>query len=221
MDELSIVAPATGSAGSGAIDLWDWRRTIADLYGQIRGAEPEHGWRRWRDTRDRLFVAHSQSPLDAERRAAFTGLPCFSYDPELRFVVPLVAIAAPQTHAVEVGADGALTLTGFARTHGLAGALGGELTLFWIGGYGGGVFLPFRDQTSADETYGGGRYLLDTIKGADLGHLPDGRVILDFNFAYNPSCAYADRWTCPLAPAENSLAAPVRAGEKRPLALPG
>ncbi len=219
MDDLRIGAPATGSAAA-AIDLWDWRRTIADLYGHIRGAEPQAAWRRWRDTRDRLFAAHSQSPLDAGRRAAFEGLPCFPYDPELRFAVRLGGIAAPQTDTVEVGADGTLTLTGFARTQGLAEALGGELTLFWIGGYGGGVFLPFRDPTSGRETYGGGRYLLDTIKGADLGQTQDGRVILDFNFAYNPSCAYADRWTCPLAPTENSLAEPVRAGEKHPPAAP-
>jgi uncharacterized protein (DUF1684 family) len=102
----------------------------------------------------------------------------------------------------------------FARTAGLRQRLGDELTLYWIGGYGGGVFLPFKDATSGRETYGGGRYLLDTIKSADLGTTADGAVILDFNFAYNPSCAYSDRWTCPLAPAANQLPAAVRAGER-------
>ena len=87
------------------------------------------------------------------------------------------------------------------------------LSLFWIDVYGGGVFLPFRDATSGVETYGGGRYLLDTIKGADLGSI-GGLVVLDFNFAYHPSCVHGDQWSCPLAPPENGLAVDVRAGER-------
>ena len=94
--------------------------------------------------------------------------------------------------------------------------LGGEpqeLALYWLEGYGGGVFLPFADATGRTQTYGGGRYLLDTVKGADLGD-EDGRLVLDFNFAYNPSCAYDPRWVCPLSPPENRLAVEVRAGER-------
>jgi uncharacterized protein (DUF1684 family) len=91
----------------------------------------------------------------------------------------------------------------------------GDLTLFWTLGYGGGLFLPFRDATAGAETYGAGRYLTDTIKGTwgrGLVH-EGGRVVLDFNYAYNPSCAYNSRWACPLAPPENHLDEPVRAGE--------
>ena len=73
-----------------------------------------------------------------------------------------------------------------------------SLEVHWLTGYGGGVFLPFRDATSGKETYGGGRYVLDTVKGADLGE-QDARLVLDFNFAYNPSCCYDPRWVCPLA----------------------
>jgi uncharacterized protein (DUF1684 family) len=94
--------------------------------------------------------------------------------------------------------------------------LGGEslaLSLFWVEGYGGGVFLSFRDATSGKETYGAGRYLLDTVKGADLG-LEDGRLVLDFNLAYQPSCSYDPAWACPLAPPENRLPVAVRAGER-------
>ena len=90
-----------------------------------------------------------------------------------------------------------------------------ELELFWLEAYGGGLFLPFRDATGGSETYGGGRYLLDTVKGADLG-TEEGRVVLDFNFAYNPSCAYDPKWACPLSPPANRLAVAVRAGEKKP-----
>jgi hypothetical protein len=74
---------------------------------------------------------------------------------------------------------------------------------------------PSRTKTSGRETYPAARYLLDTVKGADLGTEAD-RLVLDFNFAYNPSCAYDGGWACPLAPPENLLAASVRAGEKAP-----
>ncbi|HET6230785.1 MAG TPA: DUF1684 domain-containing protein, partial [Longimicrobiaceae bacterium] len=77
--------------------------------------------------------------------------------------------------------------------------------------------LPFADATSGVDTYGGGRYLYDTIKGADLG-AHERTIVLDFNFAYNPSCAYDERWSCPLAPAENRLGFEVRAGERVPRA---
>jgi uncharacterized protein (DUF1684 family) len=113
-----------------------------------------------------------------------------------------------------VGRDGEVELRPFARTRGLEPHLGKELTLYWIAGYGGGVFLPFRDGTSGTTTFTGGRYLLDTIKGADLGWASGGRIILDFNFAYNPSCSYSDDWVCPLAPPDNVCLLPVPAGER-------
>ena len=76
-------------------------------------------------------------------------------------------------------------------------------------------FVPFRDGTSGAETYGGGRYVLDTVKGSDLG-LEAGRLVLDFNFAYNPSCSYDPRWVCPLSPPANRLSLTIRAGERMP-----
>lgn len=115
---------------------------------------------------------------------------------------------------MDLGADGALrytriALAQFTGPHGPA-----ALSLYWIEGYGGGLFLPFRDHTSGAETFGGGRYLYDTIKGADLGS-GERSIVLDFNYAYNPSCAYDERWVCPLAPPENALPFAVRAGERR------
>ena len=91
-----------------------------------------------------------------------------------------------------------------------------RLGLFWMEGYAGGLFLPFRDLTSGTETYGAGRYLLDSVKGSDQGVDGDGRVILDFNLAYNPSCSYDPKWVCPLAPPGNRLVMEVRAGERYP-----
>lgn len=142
------------------------------------------------------------------------ALDYFPHDPSARHIVSVNAIEDGAPVCFDLGKDGRITLVPFARTLGLAASYGGELTLYWVDGYGGGLFLPFKDATCGAETYDGGRYLLDGIKGADLG-MDGDKLILDFNFAYNPSCAYADRWVCPLAPNENRLPRPVRAGEKR------
>ncbi len=196
------------------VALADWRRRVADLYADVRALAPETAWARWRAVRDTLFREHPQTPLEPERRKAFGGIDYFAYDPALRFTVALATPAARETLIVEAGGDGRMRLVPYALTKGLAPVLGGELTLYWIEAYGGGTFLPFRDATSGKSTYAGGRYLLDTIKSADLGAAADGRLVLDFNFAYYPSCAYSDAWICPLAPRENVLAEPIRAGER-------
>ena len=70
-----------------------------------------------------------------------------------------------------------------------------------------------KDGTAGRSSYGAGRYLLDSAKGADLGGSV-GRLILDFNFAYHPSCRYDDKWQCPLAPPGNTVAYPIEAGER-------
>ncbi len=193
------------------LSLWDWRRRVSELYAAVRASEPRAGWALWRSERDRLFGTHEQTAL--ESIAGFEGLPLFDYDPAFRFVVRLQP-ADGEALLLPAGADGDVSARPFAQTEGLAAALGGELTAYWIEGYGGGVFLPFADATSGRETYGGGRYLLDTIKGADLGQDAEGRAVLDFNFAYNPSCAYSARFVCPLSPRGNRLPAPVQAGER-------
>ena len=92
------------------------------------------------------------------------------------------------------------------------GGLGRELDVHWLRGYAGGVFVSFTDETSGRETYGGGRYLLDTIKGADLGGSERG-LKFDFNFAYNPSCSYDPAWSCPLPSRAIRLDCRVESGE--------
>ncbi|POR45760.1 DUF1684 domain-containing protein [Bosea psychrotolerans] len=212
---MALSAPAAPAADFTRFStLQDWRRQIADLYAAVRGLPPEAGWRQWRAVRDRLFREHPQSPLTGKGRAEFAGIACFPYDPALRFEVGLVPAVDRETIPVEAGKDGLMTLVPYALTEGLAGPLGRELTLYWIAGYGGGTFLPFGDASNGDGTFAGGRYLLDTIKSADLGATPDGRLILDFNFAYYPSCAYSEAWVCPLSPRENRLAVPIGAGER-------
>ncbi|MEQ8371099.1 MAG: DUF1684 domain-containing protein [Alphaproteobacteria bacterium] len=212
-------APGEGTPGEGAVSgLWDYRRQVADLYHEVRAlARHEEGraaWLHWRAVRDRLFAGHAQSPVPAAQRRVFAGLTYFPYDPAWRLTATLETIADGREERIDAGQDGVVRLTPFARSQGLAGRLGRELTLYWIGGYGGGVFLPFRDASAGQHTYGGGRYLLDTIKSADLGRDDDGRTVFDFNFAYNPSCVWSDLWVCPLAPDANRLNVPIMAGER-------
>ena len=193
--------------------LTDWRRRVAVMYAHVRAAtEPDSAWLAWREERDRLFREHTQSPVRGRR--TFSALPFFAYDEGLRFETELRPCEGADV-CWPAGVDGEVVGAPFSQTVGLKARVGAELTLFWLRGYGGGVFLPFADETNGTSTYGGGRYLLDGIKGADLG-MSNGRLIIDFNFAYNPSCAYSPDWLCPLAPAENRLPSAVSAGERTP-----
>lgn len=161
--------------------------------------------------RDELFRTHPQSPVDPERQASFAGLRYFDYDPSLRLAVP-VRVSPGERVEIQTSGGEAMAM----RRFGVVELPFGRLEVFWIDVYGGGVFIPFRDATSGQTTYGGGRYLIDTIKGADLGSASDGRLVLDFNFAYHPSCHYSHRWSCPLAPPANRIDVPIEAGERLP-----
>ncbi len=155
---------------TGTLALAGWRREIAALYTRIRDAgDPQNGWIDWCETRNRLFRDHPASPIPVARRADYAGIPVYPYDPALRFACAIITAADPQSFTVEAGHGGTMTMHAIGRTDSLSQRLGGELTLFWIEGYGGGLFLPFRDATCGGETYAGGRFLLDAIKGADLG----------------------------------------------------
>ena len=198
-----------------ALELLDWKRRIFALYAEIRAAtDPEPAWEHWRAVRDELFRGHPSSPVPVGARAIFPGVPYFRYDPELRVLAEVSPVAVASTQIASSGAEAiAFDRLATARFE-LAGSPQ-TLELYWLRGYGGGLFLPFRDATSGAETYGGGRYLFDTVKGADLGGEGD-RLLLDFNFAYNPSCFYDPGWVCPLAPPANRLEAAIRAGEQMP-----
>jgi uncharacterized protein len=199
-------------AAADTLALLDWKRRVLALYAGVRELDPESGWELWRETRDELFRSHPQSPLPAERRDAFPGLEYWAYDPEARVLAEIEDIDAPPQPVATSGGE-TIQFRPFARA---SFELGGErlsLEVYWLAGYGGGAFLPFRDATSGRGSYGGGRYLLDTVKGADLGE-KDGRLVLDFNFAYNPSCSYDPGWVCPLAPPANRLPVAVAAGER-------
>ena len=237
-DPRADVAPADPRADVAAtLTLADWRRTIGSLYADVRriaATDPERALDRWREVREQLFRHHPQSPVPADRRAAFRAHH-FSHDPALRFDIRVEPLGAPDDPPGLAGAGGLDFGSGGA---GLAIDLpvsaGGvmsfrrfgvvtipfpdgarRLEVYWMAGYAGGLFLPFRDATNGTETYGAGRYLLDAAKSADLGGDREaGTLILDFNFAFQPSCAFDPKWACPLAPPSNRLDLPVRAGER-------
>ena len=192
--------------------LLDWKRRVFSLYAAVRALEPEAGCALWRETRDKLFRSHPQSPLPAERRASFDGLEYWPYDPHARVLADLEDVEAAPT-PIETSGPEPMLFQPFARASFEVRGERLSLEVSWLAAYGGGAFLSFRDATSGRESYGGGRYLLDTVKGADLGD-DGGRLVLDFNFAYNPSCSYDPSWVCPLAPPANRLAVAVEAGEK-------
>jgi uncharacterized protein len=189
---------------SGELELLDWKRRIFELYAAVRAEpDPHDAWLHWRAVRDELFRTHPQSPSPG-----YDALEYFPYDPALRVVAEVEPVAEERLD-IDGSAGSSTAFHRLGRVHGEFGTL----ALYWLEAYGGGVFLPFADATTGVETYGGGRYLLDTVKGSDLGG-DDRRLVLDFNFAYNPSCSYDDRWACPLPPAENRLESAIRAGER-------
>jgi hypothetical protein len=204
--------------------LADWRRRVAELYGEVRAiatTDPAGAWERWRVEREALYRGHPQSPVPAAERDAFRARH-WPYDDRLRASVlvssspspaaglPLAPLALPNSGAESPAFDriGVLPLP-------LPGGGAREVPLFWMRGYSGGLFLPLGDATNGDETYGAGRYLLDTAKSADLGGNPDdGTLVVDLNFAFQPSCAFDPRWACPLAPPESRVPFRVEAGER-------
>ncbi len=196
------------------LDLLDYRHKIFELYRDIRaaGADPA-GRDQLQQVKDEIFRIHPQSALNDEQKAAFTGLHYYNYDPAYRVTAQVDLNVEPETLTIELEGDGRFSYRRFGQVTFTLPTGTGSLSLFWINGYGGGIFLPFGDATNRQTTYGAGRYLYDTIKGADLGATLDS-LVLDFNYAYNPSCAYNERWVCPLAPRENRLSFPIPVGEK-------
>jgi uncharacterized protein (DUF1684 family) len=194
-------------------DLVDWRRRVGDLY-RIRGDDAVV---KFREGRDRLFKTHPQSPIEPEERASFTGLHYYPADAAYRVEARMEPADGSELLIDTGGDDGAVR---YRRAGTLVFQLAGErcrLTVLSLVQYAGGLFVPFRDTTSGKETYGAGRYLFDTAKNTDglvlETSLGSAHVVIDFNYAYNASCAYSPRWACPLAPPENYLRVPVRAGE--------
>lgn len=214
MTAESAAEPAGGSHG---LTLLDWRRRVHALYAEVRAAaDPAAAHRLWCDGRDELFRRHPQSPLASSD--GFDSLPVAAYDPRWRFELPVESDVEPMRIEVPTATDGVVPFerVGVVRLPDI-----GSLDVWALRSYGGGIFVPFRDRTAGVSTYGAGRYLIDTVKGADLGGDVDlatgaGSLVLDLNFAYHPSCAYDPAWVCPLAQPGNVLDVEVPVGESLP-----
>jgi uncharacterized protein len=206
------------------LDLYDYRCRVAEMYhvrrqAKLAGEDGATVLQRFREAREKLFASHPQSALDEEQKRKFQGLRYFPYNPAMCVVADIDTDVEQKRLTVVMNAEESMTMTTVGRLHFTIEGIGVALSLYWLNIYGGGLFLPFRDTTSPVESYGGGRYLFDTIKGSDFlatsGASGIERILLDFNYAYNPSCAYNDRWVCPLAPVENRLNVAIRAGEMK------
>ena len=161
--------------------------------------------KRFRAEKDRVFASDPHSPLTPEQRSAFRGLAYFAENPQL-------VIHASVDRDIEPGDVTMGTTAGDEQTYRRYGLVRfnvdgqpAQLVLY-ASEDSDELFLPFRDATSGHESYGAGRYL-------EL-HAHGDTVTVDFNYAYNPNCAYDPSWSCPLPPSENWLKVPIRAGEK-------
>jgi uncharacterized protein (DUF1684 family) len=160
--------------------------------------------RRSRNEKDDYFRV-AEAPLTPAQRAMFAGLAYYDPDPSLRFEVTLEASEDDHRREEVEMSDGStdeLERAGLVRVR----IDGSDVSLLAYR-QGHDLFIPFRDATSGGETYGAGRY----VEARPIAH---DRWLLDFNYAYNPYCAYNDGWRCPLPPRENWLRVPIRAGEK-------
>jgi uncharacterized protein len=188
-----------------ALELTDFRMATARMYLDATDLKD------FRARRDELFATHPQSAIPAASRKDFRGLRYFEPNDDVVCEVDL----RPASGEIDIDTGGPDGVVHYQKA-GVLETPFGELSLWWIAAYGGGLFLPVRDGTCGKGTYGGGRYLTDTVKGTHgrgLQVLGAARVRLDFNYLYNPSCAYDDQWLCPLAPPENRVTAPIEAGE--------
>ncbi len=157
-----------------------------------------------RAQKDTYFESDPHSPLTAEQRQGFTGLKYFDDNPALRLEVDLEQFEAVEPIQIQTNTGAVQTYERFGRFSFTVDGEDAQLTVFRNEH---GFFLPFADSLAGEETYGAGRYLEPEPLGQD-------RLLVDFNLAYNPYCAYNEKWSCPLTPAENRLRVPVCAGEK-------
>ncbi len=160
----------------------------------------------FRSTKDHFVQHDPQSPLTTAQKASFSGLRYFGDEPSLRLTLDVQTYPEEETIEMQTTTGGAASFVRWAKVTFLVDGAPAELTVYKDTSQGS-LFLPFADATSGDETYGAGRYVEPEAQ-------PDGTLLIDFNYAYNPYCAYNEACTCPITPAENRLRVPIRAGEK-------
>jgi uncharacterized protein (DUF1684 family) len=163
---------------------------------------------RFREHKDEYFANGENSPIEPTDLDSFTGLDYFPASPELVFTVPLEPLPEGMPEVLDLDTSDGL-LAHFRRAGTVSLSIEGEAVQLTVlkdldrGRF----FLPFIDATSGQETYDGGRYLDPQMNRDEL-------LVVDFNYAYNPYCAYGEGWSCPIPPEENHLDVAIRAGEK-------
>lgn len=160
----------------------------------------------FRRAKDEFFGTDQQSPLTPRQREGFEGLRYYEEHPALAFELEPERLEATEPVLMDTSTGGEAVFQRWGRIRFPVGDDEAELTLYRDPASGA-FFLPFQDANAGGETYGAGRYL-------EVEPLEDGRVLVDFNYAYNPYCAYNEHWSCPIPPAENRLSVPIRAGEQ-------
>ena len=168
--------------------------------------EPVSELSEFRRAKDDFFANHPQSPLTPEQRRGFRGLKYYDENPALAVVVEPELFESPELVDMQTSTGDSAPYLRWARVRFEVEGQPAELTVY-RDPVSGDLFLPFQDVNAGGETYGAGRYL-------EVEELPDGRLLLDFNYAYNPYCAYNDAWSCPLPPPENRLRVAIRTGER-------
>jgi uncharacterized protein (DUF1684 family) len=159
---------------------------------------------RLRCEKDEFFRTNPSSPLTPAQRQSFVALRYFPPNPDFRLTLEVEEFPVPDTVRMQTTTGEVQSYERFGRIRFEVDGQEATLTLYH-NEYG--FFLPFADSLAGKETYGAGRYL-------EPEQLPDGRLLVDFNLAYNPYCAYNEHWSCPITPAENRLKVPIRAGER-------
>lgn len=165
-----------------------------------------------RREKDQFFAEHPQSPIPPRERESFDGLSYFPPDQQYRLKAAVTVHDQPEPVEMETTAE---TIVRYLRRVTFSFDLDGET--YTLSGYrqegddSETLFVPFRDKTTGQETYHGGRYM----ELEPEGDLEDGdRVTLDCNLAYTPFCAYSETFACPLPPEENWLETAIEAGER-------
>ena len=168
-------------------------------------AHEEHHLTEFREAKDEFMRDDPHSPLTHEQRQSFTGLSYYPFNPALHLHLPLDRDVADDAVPMPTSTGEQQEFRRAGKIHFEVGGQPATLTVYQDED--GELFLPLRDATSGHETYGAGRYL-------EPEWVDDDTVHVDFNYLYNPYCAYNEQYSCPLPPMENWLRVPIAAGEK-------
>ncbi len=162
-----------------------------------------------RQLKDEFFKEDPQSPLTKEQKKAFKGLSYYPENPVLRLDLPLERYDKPEPVKMQTSTGDVQDYFKVGRIRFKVDGQEAALQVYESEDNPGSYFIPFVDATAPAETYGAGRYL-------EPEEMSDGHLLVDFNIAYNPYCAFdPERWSCPLPPLENRLKVRIEAGEKK------